>query len=201
MLIAARTPSLVPTTNSVDPPPRSTTRTFSVSAGGLTDTAPAKLKAASSEPSITSGVTPRRVRTPSMNSSRLPASRVAEVATNLTCWAPCLPMSAAYSSTAVKVRSRASGTKFPVASTPWPKRTIRIWRDTSSSRVCPSSSSMTSAMSNRMEFVPQSMAATLMLGLLCRVLRDAARSFQPVRAPVGQHCAGPSSRQGPRLVF
>ena len=55
--------------------------------------------------------------------------------------------------------SSASGASSPVASTPWPSRTMRISRCTSRRSRAPSARS-TSATSRRIEFVPQSMAAT-----------------------------------------
>ena len=71
-----------PSTISVEPPPRSTTRNGSGCRPVSSPVAPAKDRAASSEPGTTSGSTPRADRTPSTKSCRLRASRVAEVATN-----------------------------------------------------------------------------------------------------------------------
>src|SRR4051794_32387452 len=63
----------------------------------------------------------------------------------------CRPMTAAYSSMAANARSSASSASRPVASTPWPNRTIRVSRtDTSGSE--PTRSLIV--------LVPQSTAAT-----------------------------------------
>src|SRR5690625_104933 len=82
--IFTETPALgtsSPRTNSVDPPPMSTTRIGRSCSGPMTLAAPAKDRAASSWPLMTSGSTPRSLRTPETNVCRFPASRVAEVAT------------------------------------------------------------------------------------------------------------------------
>ena len=70
----------VPSTSSVEPPPMSTTRRGPAGRSRRVVTAPRKDSSASSSPLITSGSTPRISRIPEMNSSRLLASRVAEVA-------------------------------------------------------------------------------------------------------------------------
>ena len=56
------------------------------------------------------------------------------------------------------MRSSASGARRPVASTPCPSRTMRVSRCTSRSATPPSA--VASATSRRIEFVPQSIAAT-----------------------------------------
>src|SRR3954452_18419356 len=117
--------------------------------------APRKLSSASSRPEMMSGSTPKRFRMPVKNSSRLLTSRAAEVATKRTREAPAARISATKSSEAANTRSRAWGAKAPVASTPCPRRTIVIRRSTSRS-----SPSTRSAMSSRIELVPQSTAAT-----------------------------------------
>jgi hypothetical protein len=66
-----------------------------------------------------------------VNSSAFDASRVALVATNLTLVAPESAIALAYSPSIAKVLVRASGASLPVASTPWPSRTISILRCTS----------------------------------------------------------------------
>ena len=121
--------------------------------------APWNESAASTSPGITSGAIPRRSLTPSMKRSRLVASRVALVAQKRIFSTPRFAISSAYLSTAARVRTIASGWNWPVLSTPCPKRTISISRKTSR-KLLPS----TSAMSKRMELVPQSMAATRMKG-------------------------------------
>src|SRR5690606_20730386 len=82
-----------PTTNSVEPPPMSTTATRPGTSS--TETAPAKLRAASSSPEMTSGTSPSRARTPSTNTSALSASLDAEVATIRTACAPAARICAA----------------------------------------------------------------------------------------------------------
>lgn len=195
MLNAALTPpSASPSTSSVDPPPRSTTN-----CGDATDrtrvdasccapslvkpsearlfVAPTNDRSASSSPVTTSGSTPSLARIPAMNSSRLPASRLADVATNRIRSTPNSRQSAAYRSTTANVRCSASGANPPVASTPWPNRTTSMRRSISRA---PSSS--ISATSKRSEFVPQSKAATrVMLHTLpCRV------TAWQLRAPRGR---------------
>jgi hypothetical protein len=112
-------PVAVPTMNSVEPPPISITSTGPVS-GWTRLSAPVKDSCASRSPLITSGSTPSRCRTPSKKASRFFASREAEVATK---WirsadTPAPVISSAYASTAVNVRTSASGWNSPVASTP-----------------------------------------------------------------------------------
>ncbi len=68
-----------PKANSVDPPPRSTTRN-GPSAGSRSDVAPAKDRAASSSPDSSSGATPTAACAGPKKSWRLAASRAAEVA-------------------------------------------------------------------------------------------------------------------------
>ena len=77
----------LPITNSVEPPPMSTTRNGPV-AGSSSPTAPAKDSSASSSPVITSGCWPSVEVTISTKSPRFAASLVAEVATIRTRTAP-----------------------------------------------------------------------------------------------------------------
>jgi hypothetical protein len=84
---SARVPSHVPTTSSVDPPPRSVT-TNGPSSGSRSPTAPVNDSRASSFPEMTSASTPSSSLVMAKNSSRLVASRVAEVATMRTRSAP-----------------------------------------------------------------------------------------------------------------
>ena len=95
--------------------------------------------------------------TPCTNSAALLASLVALVATMRTAVAPACRIDWAYWDSTPSVRARASGEIRPVASTPWPSRTISMRRCTS---VSSRRARLTSAMSSRSEFVPQSMAAT-----------------------------------------
>ncbi len=92
-----------PSTNSVEPPPMSTTRYGGrvPSGAGMpvsyenrtrSRVAPANDSSASSAPVITSGSTPKMSRTPSTKSCRLAASLVALVATTRTAEAPCRSM-------------------------------------------------------------------------------------------------------------
>ena len=71
-------------------------------------------------------------------------------------------INSAYSSTTAKVRRRASGWNSPVASTPWPSRTISVRRSRSRQTAAPARS----AISSLIEFVPQSIAATVSRDLL-----------------------------------
>ena len=119
--------------------------------------APVNDSRASSSPLSTSGGTPRIAVTPRMNSPPLAASLIALVATMRTRPAQASSTARAYASSTRSVRASGSGARRPVASTPWPSRTISIRRFTSVSRpACRS----TSAMSSRSELVPQSTAAT-----------------------------------------
>ena len=76
-----------PSTSSVEPPPMSATSSGSATPGRPA-TAPVNDSSASARPVITSGSTPRVRCTIARNSSALPASRVAEVATIRTRTAP-----------------------------------------------------------------------------------------------------------------
>src|SRR6476661_1550124 len=131
--------------------------------------APANESAASSSPETTSGDTSepkcsvKAVRTPSMNSEALRASREADVATKRTREAPRSRQAAAYSRVTASVRSMDSGAMTPVRSTPWPSRTISMRRTTSVSAPVPGS---TSATSRRIELVPQSIAPTRRVSVL-----------------------------------
>ncbi len=77
---------------------------------------------------ITSASVPSNCFVIEKNSSRLLASRVAEVATMRNRSTPLRRAATAYALSASRVRSSASGASRPVASTPWPSRTIRISR-------------------------------------------------------------------------
>ncbi|CAB4819494.1 unannotated protein [freshwater metagenome] len=98
----------LPKTNSVDPPPISTTK----NGPSLWDNslvAPINESAASCSPGITSTSTPRIFLTPLVNNSRLLASRVALVAQNLIFSTPLLAINCANFSTAESVLAIASG--------------------------------------------------------------------------------------------
>ena len=125
--------------------------------GGNDRVAPAKLTRASSAPSSTSGSTPTRSRMPRTNSSAFSASRAADVAQNLMALTSCSFTCSMYSSTALNTRCSEASAIRPVRSTPWPSRTMRISRTTSS--LVPDSTSR-SATRSRNELVPQSKAAT-----------------------------------------
>ncbi|CAM5356841.1 hypothetical protein SCYAM73S_05427 [Streptomyces cyaneofuscatus] len=100
-------------------------------------------------------------RTPETKSALFSASREAEVATKRTRSAPSSSMTSAYSRQAAKVRSSASGASRPVLSeAAWPRRTIVIRR---SSWVKEPVAGSASSDVSRMEFVPQSTAATLVM--------------------------------------
>ena len=85
---------------------------------------------------------------------------MALVATKRTCSTLCLSNNFSYSSTALNVLSKALGKKALVLSTPSPNRTILISRTTSVAVFVEVSMS---EINNRMELVPQSMAATLFI--------------------------------------
>ena len=194
---AARTPFASPSTSSVEPPPRSTT-TKGAPAASSSPTAPANDNRASSSPVMTSATEPgtmgsRIARVIAKKSSRFDASRVADVATIRSADAPLSRILPAYSSSATRVRSIASGAKEPVASTPCPRRTTRISRTTSVS-----TPSLISAINSLIELVPQSMAATRVMKSLREVqrwwasrpeLQCRATMFQR-RAPPTRHRAG-----------
>ncbi len=94
--IAPRTPSSrVPTTNSVEPPPMSTTRYGGSASAGRPRTAPVNDRRASSSPVTTSGGTPSVRSTMARKSAALEASREAEVAHMRTRSAPDFSISAA----------------------------------------------------------------------------------------------------------
>ena len=97
-----------PITNSVEPPPISTTKNGAI-ASGRPLVAPVKESFASSSPLITSGATPKRALTPSINKSRFFASLVALVAQKRIFSTPRRAISVANLSTAVRVRAIASG--------------------------------------------------------------------------------------------
>jgi hypothetical protein len=69
-----------PSTNSVEPPPMSITRNGR-SAGSSPRVAPSKARTASCAPETTSGSTPSDASAMAEKSARLPASRIALVAT------------------------------------------------------------------------------------------------------------------------
>ena len=107
----------VPRTNSVEPPPISTTKN-GPSARRSSCVAPLKESAASSVPGITSGSIPRISFTPSINICRLEASRVALVAQKRIFSTPLLRIISAYFWVTARVRAIASGSNWPVLSTP-----------------------------------------------------------------------------------
>ena len=140
------TPSALPSTNSVLPPPRSTTSTGSSPREGRTLPAPAKDSAASSSPVITSGSTPSRSRMPSTKTCRLLASRVAEVATKRTAFGAVLAdQCRVVAGSRRRCAPAPRGPVRPVASTPWPSRHAHSHRQpvrTSREPVCAVSCSL-----------------------------------------------------------
>ena len=161
---AARTPSPSPSTNSVEPPPMSTTRNGGRAAarraprGASSEAvAPRKDSSASSRPVTTSGACPRVPRTMSSKSPRLAASRVALVADH------------AHRRRAelARRRRRTRRARAGCARSPpgpagrWRRRPGRAGRPPSAAAGrCARRRPATSATSSRMELVPQSMAAT-----------------------------------------
>ena len=131
-----------------------------------------------------------------MNSSRFSASRIAEVATKRISSASRLSIMRLYSRTAASVRSIASGASRPVRSTPCPRRTMRIWR-VKSLRAMASPLCTPSATRSRIEFVPQSIAATRVMisFFLSRIVsqqvqaavshRPRSRIISSARSPIG----------------
>ncbi len=159
-----------PSTSSVEPPPMSTTRTGSGGIGSCAEIAPAKTSAASSSPDSTSGSMPSRRRTPSRNTAALLASRVAEVAQKRTRAGdtPWRRITSANSSIAANVRSSASSASTPVRSTPWPSRTTRESRSSTSASAPPDTPLDTLPIRILIELVPQSIAATVRAGWVMR---------------------------------
>ena len=100
--------SLSPRTNSVEPPPISTTKNGASDAGS-SFVAPRKESRASSSPLITSGSIPSRLLTPEVKISRFVASLVALVAQNLIFSTPRREISVAYLSMAANVLLIESG--------------------------------------------------------------------------------------------
>ena len=98
------------------------------SAGSSSAVAPRNDRRASSSPPSSSGRTPTTASAASKNSSRLDASRAADVAVIRTRSTPRRSRTARYSVRTATVRSMASGASRPVASTPWPRRVMRMSR-------------------------------------------------------------------------
>ena len=119
--------SVVPTTNSVEPPPMSTTRN-GPSLGSRSAVAPAKARCASAMPDNNSGRNPTMASAASKNSSRLPASRAAEVAVIRHWVTPWTSMASRYSTRTASTLSMASDASRPVASTLSPIRVMCIRR-------------------------------------------------------------------------
>ena len=175
-------PGALPKTNSVEPPP------ISISRKGPRDGSrpvvpPRNESAASRSPSITSGSIPTRSRTARRNSSRLAASRTADVAPiriRSACRARARLANRAIVSLA---RSIAAGSSAPVSSTPWPSRVITMSR-ASSMGPTPGRGSRTS---RRVEFVPWSIAAiraprsSSCTGSTCSAVHRPAASSPPAR--------------------
>ena len=122
------------------------------SAGSSSETAPVIDSLASSLPASSSGANPVTSPAASRNSSPLLASRTAEVATSRPRSTPNWSIWRRNSRNADRQRSMASAPRAPVASTPSPSRVIRILRS--------SGTPFESAMSSRVELVPQSTATT-----------------------------------------
>ena len=149
---------LLPSTNSVEPPPMSTTK------NGPCDTstpnvAPRNDNSASSSPGNSSGRVPSARSAPSKNTWLLAASRAALVAAARVRTTACWRIASPYSVSTASVRAIASGCSEPLTSTPWPSRVICMRR--SSSRPC------SSVISKRTELVPMSTAATFTVNRRC----------------------------------
>ena len=140
-----------PVTSSVDPPPISSTRN-GPSSGSSSATAPARESRPSSVPSRTSALRPVIRSAGSRKSIPFDASRTAEVATSRPRTTPDRSITSRYSDKTAVVRSMASAESLPEASTPSPRRVMRITRS--------SGWASAAATSSRVELVPQSMAAT-----------------------------------------
>ena len=163
--------SWVPRTSSVDPPPMSTTRNGPGSSSPTV--APVNDSRASSSPVSSSGAKPSTSVASRKNSSRFAASRAALVAVARVRVTWCASIASRYSCSTTSVRSIASGANERAASTPWPRRVMRIRR--SIVFMGPSAASR-SATSRRTEFVPMSTAATRLTA--CRA-RGAPRPSAP----------------------
>ena len=125
--------------------------------------APRNDSAASSSPESSSGVTPSASRAAVKNSSRLVASRAALVAVARTWVTPCSASASRYSRSTAVVRSIASGASAR-ASTPWPRRVMRMRRSSGTTLASRGDVPSTSATSRRTELVPMSTAATRLHG-------------------------------------
>src|SRR5215218_6487097 len=118
--------------------------------------APRKVRRASSSPEIVRASTPYVSRRWSRNAAPFSASRTALVATATMRSAPSRSITRRYSAIAAATRSIASSASRPVRSTPWPRVVIVVRRSSSTT----SPSSLRSATSSRVVFVPMSMTAT-----------------------------------------
>ena len=165
VLRAAVTPAALPMTNSVLPPPRSTTRTLRSAAWAARWRRRQRTRPASSAPLTTSGAMPSRAWIPAVKTSLLPASRVALVATKRTrstpmggnqrgvvvgCGKGALQRLLGQHACDIHALPQPDHAHFAVHISAAPLHHWLVRR------------SGTSAMSRRMELVPQSMAATRM---------------------------------------
>ena len=146
----------VPTANSVDPPPMSSTRNGA--AASSRSVAPRNDRAASRSPAMTSKSEPACVRTATSSSSRLEASRTAAVAETRMRSACRARARRQYRCRISTVLASASGSMRPVRSTPSPIRVMTMSRANSSRPW--SSDGPAEATSSRIELVPRSTTPT-----------------------------------------
>ena len=156
-----RPPRAPPSTTSVDPPPRSTT-TKGAAAVSNSPTAPRNDSPASSSPLITSATAPGTTAPSTSaviakNSSRLAASRVADVATIRTVRNIVAPQQFGV----VGQRGPGRARSPQVRTGPWRRPPGPVARCASRGARRAARPSTASAISSRIELVPQSIAATL----------------------------------------
>jgi len=153
-LLSAR-PGLkrLPITNSVEPPPMSTTRRVSLVAGRLCE-APIKINRASSLPPMISIGKPSAASARGKNSAALPATRNVCVATARTCALgnPC--KRSAKRDKASNARSCAASVSILFSSSPAPRRTVSLIESSESRPVW-----VTRAVCRRKLLEPRSTAA------------------------------------------
>src|SRR5580704_16147351 len=193
--IAAIAPP-VNVTTSVEPPPMSMT-TVRPSMSGNSAVAPSYDTRPSSSPLSTSARTPTTSDAGSRKASGFAASRTADVATTRARVTCSESMMTRYSLRTASVRPIASGWRRREASTPAPNRVIRI------SRAATSPDARTTR--SRVEFVPQSTAATAALSLILLDYHSCAprsfcgsRELQSLRHPRAHRVV--STRHPPRQV-
>jgi hypothetical protein len=149
----------VPQTSSVEPPPTSTTPTWSPGpwcAPASVPVAPENASRASSSPVMTSTATPARACTASQSSCWFGAPRTAAVATTRSARAPASRASATWAATTSATAAIRTGSMLPSGARPAPRRVKARSAVTSRSTALPVPGSATS---RRVVFDPMSMQA------------------------------------------